>query len=156
MAAKLLAKTGVMPGYWMKWIRFWRRCQTKLFALRFRFFWLSNSDKFTFLGDSHVEPHFKNRKIKPATWNGMAGYNMQLGIAGCWAGYWMKALPPVFRHSSFVEQFPERPWSPRLWRSQRGATYHDQPCSIGIQPHASRDSSSTHGISCGTQKFNGT
>jgi hypothetical protein len=72
-----------MPGYWMKWIRFWRRCQTKLFALRFRFFWLSNSDKFTFLGASHVEPHFNNRKIKPATWNGMAGYNMQLGIVGC-------------------------------------------------------------------------
>ena len=71
-----------MPGYWMKWIRFWRRCPTKLFALRFRSFWFGNSDKLTFLGDSHLEPHFNNRKIKPATWNGwMLSRILDEGIA---------------------------------------------------------------------------
>ena len=65
-----MANMGVMPGDRMKWNRFWSRCQTKLFALRFRFFWLGNSDKFTFLGDSHLEAHFDNRKI-----------NQQLGMA---------------------------------------------------------------------------
>ena len=96
----------------------------------------------------------RQQKNKPATWNGMAVCNMQLGMAGCWAGYWMNALPPVFRHSSFVEQFPERSWSPRHWDyavtdfgialKRCGLHLHTTiKCSIARieHQHASRDSS---------------
>jgi hypothetical protein len=151
----------------MKWIRFWRRCPTKLFALRFRFFWFGNSDKFIFLADSHLEPHFNNRKIKPATWNGwMLSRILDEGIASRLPAFFIRGT--ISRKTLISSTL--RLCSHGLWRSQRGTTYHDQPCSIaGIQPqHASRDSSflmASHGtffcgkdqhVSCGTQKFNGT
>ena len=113
----------------MKWIRFWRRCPTKLFALRFRFFWFGNSDKFIFLADSHLEPHFNNRKIKPATWNGwMLSRILDEGIASRLPALFIRGT--VSRKILISSTLLCKSLMSWAWGHSQPlrATYHDQPC----------------------------